>query len=142
MPSEISCGTVLFRKTKDGIKFLLLHYAAGHWDFPKGNQENNEEEHQTAKRELSEETGIAEMDFIGDFKEEVTYFYRKNAEVINKKVAYFLAKTSKEKVTLSYEHIGYSWLGYENALKKLSYGNSKELLKKAQLFLEKNNLLG
>ena len=52
MPKEKSCGAIVFKKEKQGIKYLLLHYEAGHWDFPKGNQEKNKKEEQTAAREI------------------------------------------------------------------------------------------
>ncbi|MFZ5500518.1 MAG: NUDIX domain-containing protein, partial [Candidatus Micrarchaeota archaeon] len=56
MPDEKSCGIVLF--SEDGGRlYLLLHYTAGHWDFPKGHVEADESEAETALRELLEETG-------------------------------------------------------------------------------------
>ena len=39
MLREKSCGAVVFIKKDDEVKFLLLNYAAGHWDFVKGNVE-------------------------------------------------------------------------------------------------------
>ena len=64
MAQEKSCGAVVFKRQKDGTsKYLVLHYGAGHWDFPKGKQEKNENEEQTALREIKEETGIDEIDF-------------------------------------------------------------------------------
>ena len=137
MPKEKSCGAIVFKRQKDGIKYLLLHYEAGHWDFPKGNQEKNEREEQTAAREIKEETGIEDINFVDDFREIIKYFYRKDEEVINKEVVFFLAQASTENVKLSFEHIGYAWLSYENAYKRLTFNNSKELLRKGTYFLNK-----
>lgn len=139
MPTEKSCGSVLFKKKGDGsVKFLLLHYTAGHWDFPKGNQEKNETEEQTAKREIKEETGIEDIELIKGFKEAVKYFYKKGEETIYKEVVFFLAQTMDEKVKLSHEHIGYVWLSYQKAYEKLTYGTSKELLRKGDGYLQGN----
>lgn len=136
MTKERSCGAVVFRKQKDDVKYLLLHYEAGHWDFPKGNQEKNEKEEQTAAREIREETGIEDIDLVDGFKETIKYFYKKGEETVYKEVIFFLAKSSTEHVTLSSEHIGYTWVSYEHGMKKLTYNNAKELLEKADKFLK------
>jgi predicted NUDIX family NTP pyrophosphohydrolase len=41
---EHSCGFVLFRQLEDKRYYLLMHYKAGHWDFPKGQVEEGEDE--------------------------------------------------------------------------------------------------
>ena len=138
MPTEKSCGAVVFKRSKDGIKYLILHYEAGHWDFPKGNQEKNEKGEQTASREIKEETGIENIEFVDGFRETVKYFYKKGEETIYKEVVFFLAESATEHVELSKEHIGYAWMGYEHAYKKLTFNNAKELLEKADKFLKKN----
>ena len=138
MGREKSCGAIVFKRLKDGIKYLLLHYEAGHWDFPKGNQEKNEKDEQTAAREIKEETGIEDIEFVDEFRETINYFYKKGEETIYKEVVFFLAQSTTEHVKLSFEHIGYAWMSYEHAYKKLTFNTAKELLKKANEFLGKN----
>ena len=133
MLDEKSCGTVVFKKNGE-VEYLLLHYGTKHWDFPKGNVEQNESEKDTALRELEEETGISNAKFVGDFKEVVNYSYRRGSAIIDKEVVYFLVLVEDTKVTLSYEHSGYEWLNYEKAIKKLTFENSKTVLKKAHAF--------
>ncbi len=140
MPKEKSCGAIVFKRQKDGIKYLLLHYGAGHWDFPKGKQEKNETEEMAAAREIKEETGIENIELVENFNETVKYFYKKNEKTVYKEVIFFLAETHQEEIKLSSEHIGYAWLGYENAFKKLTFNNAKELLRKANQFLYKTNV--
>ena len=41
------------------------------WDFAKGNIEKNEDELETLKRELKEETGISDFKLIKNFKEKI-----------------------------------------------------------------------
>jgi len=69
-----SAGGVVFRRTERGIRILLLR-AFKNWDFPKGRVETGEEQLDCAKREVEEETGIAELDwpFGEDFKETLPY---------------------------------------------------------------------
>ena len=131
MQHEKSCGAVVFTKKDDGVKFLLLNYAAGHWDFVKGNVEPNESEKQTVVRELQEETGITEAQFIEGFREAIVYFYRRQGVTIHKEVVFFLMESFTDKVELSFEHVGYVWLDYQPALQKLTFKNSRDVLQKA-----------
>ncbi len=135
---EKSCGIVLFRE-KDGINlYLILNYPSGHWDLAKGHVEAGETEHQTAARELLEETGIADIQFIDGFREEISYQYRRNKKISNKQVVFFLAKTNLEEVKLSHEHKGFKWLPYGAAFNTLTFDNAQNLVKKAHLILAKN----
>ena len=134
---EKSAGIVLFRNISNKNEFLLLNYPQGHWDFIKGKVEQNETLHETAIRETKEETGISNIKFIDGFEESVEYDFRFKNEDIHKKVIFFLAKTSEKKISLSHEHSDYLWLGYNDALKKTTFKNAKNVLSKANEFLSK-----
>ena len=141
MFSEKSCGAVVFLKNSDA-KYLLLRYGAGHWDFVKGNVEPNESEKDTVIRELQEETGIVDAQFIDDFREKIEYFYRRQGVTIRKEVIFFLIEAHTEKVTLSFEHVGYTWLNYQPAMEKLTFKNAKDVLQKAHNLLKTQGLIG
>jgi predicted NUDIX family NTP pyrophosphohydrolase len=61
--SKESAGTVLYRKSPDGVEVLLVH-PAGHynrrapWGIPKGQPNPNEALEEAARRETMEETGV------------------------------------------------------------------------------------
>ena len=141
MIHEKSCGTVIFFKNTK-VDFLLLQYAAGHWDFVKGNVEPNESETATVLRELKEETGIVATQTMDGFRERIQYFYRRQGETIQKEVVFYLIQASTQKVELSFEHVGYAWLDYQHALEKLTFKNAKDVLRKAHAFLQKQGLIG
>jgi 8-oxo-dGTP pyrophosphatase MutT (NUDIX family) len=136
MPREISAGAVVFRRAKSAPEFLILHYELGHWDFVKGNIEKGEEEKETVKREVEEETGIKRVRIVEGFRQTIKYFYRWKRENIFKIVIFYLAETRQKKVSLSSEHIGYEWLPYQETVQKLTFRNSKEVLKKAHRFID------
>ena len=136
MPKELSCGAVIFRRTNSEIKYLLLHYGMGHWGFVKGHVEKGESEIDTVVRETKEETGITDLRFIPGFREKITYFYRMNGKTNFKRVIFFLAETRTSDVKLSFEHVGYDWLSFEDAYQRLTFKNSKEVLAKAHKFLK------
>ena len=137
MPLEKSAGAVTFHRKKGVIKYLLLHYQMGHWDFPKGNIEKGEKLEETVRREIKEETGIQKIEFIVGFNEWFKYFYKLKNKNIFKIVTFFLAEAKTETVKISYEHIGYKWLPYREALDQLTFKNAKEVLKKANDCLKK-----
>jgi 8-oxo-dGTP pyrophosphatase MutT (NUDIX family) len=133
MAQEKSCGALVFHEEKGARLFLLLHYAGGHWDFPKGHVETGESEEQTALREIQEETGLGPIEFLPGFREEVSYSFRHNTgEMAEKRVAFFLARSDKKLVRLSDEHIGFAWLPYAAARKKATFENARMLLEKAE----------
>lgn len=142
MPKEKSVGAIIFSKKDFETKFLLLHYNAGHWDFVKGHVEANEKEEQTFWRELAEETGIQknEVVLLPDFRERITYFYKKKNETMFKEVIFFLAESNTQKVTLSKEHKDFAWLAFGQALEKVTFANASHALKKAHDLLQQKNL--
>ena len=135
MGTEKSAGIVLLRNDSGKNEFLLLNYPQGHWDFVKGKVEQNETPHETAIRETKEETGITNIEFIDGFEESVEYDFRFKKENIHKKVIFFLAKTDEKNIKLSHEHNDYLWLEYNDALKKTTFENAKNVLSKANEFL-------
>jgi len=148
MPKEISAGAVIFRKENNKVYYLLLHYGAGHWDFPKGHVEEGEKEEETVRREVAEETGIEDVKVIEGFKELIKYTFRqtyglkdeekKKAPWVFKIVTYYLAETKTKEVKISFEHKGFKWLPYEQALEQLTFKEAKGIFKKANKFLKGN----
>jgi len=135
MREQKSAGIVLFRNTSNKNEFLLLNYPQGHWDFIKGKVEQGETPYETASRETKEETGISDIEFIDGFEESVEYDFRFKNEDIHKKVIFFLAKTNEKKISLSHEHNDFVWLEYDDALKKTTFRNAKNVLSKTNEFL-------
>lgn len=133
---EKSCGIVLFRIEKGERLYLILHYPGGHFDLPKGHVEDKEDEHETAQRELEEETGISEIEFIDGYREQIAYEFKHKKKMTSKEVIFFLAKTEKENVKISFEHTDFHWLPYDGAFNRVTFDNAKNLLKKAEQFLK------
>lgn len=137
MVLEKSAGAIVFRKEKEVLYYLLLHYQAGHWDFPKGNIEKGEKIEETVEREIEEETGIKDIEFVPGFKEKIKYFYKLKNKLIPKTVIFFLAKTKTKDVKLSWEHTDFKWMSYREASDGLTFKTAKEILKKANEFIAK-----
>ena len=137
MLNEKSCGAVVCSRNNSELIYLLLQYEAGHWDFVKGNVEKGETEQETTVRELREETGIADAQFVDNFRQSISYFYKRKGSTVRKEVIFFLMETKTTKIELSFEHVGFEWLTFERAMAKLTFKNARDVLQKANDFLKK-----
>lgn len=141
MPSEKSCGAVIFKRNQNR-KYLLLHYEGGHWDFVKGHVEKNESEIDTTRRETEEEVGITELEFVEGYRQPISYYYKRAGQTVYKEVIFYLIETHSDAVRLSREHVGFDWLSYDRAFERLTYKNAKDTLKKAHEYLDRLQIQG
>lgn len=137
---QVVAGFVVYRKTTDGIKFLLLYRRGNYWNFPKGHFEPGERSIDAALRELEEETGIkkSELRIIPNFRAYERFSFRIGNEHIYDTVILFLAETHKADVKLTpREHSGFAWFLYNDALNVIGkkYGDTRKVLKQARDFL-------
>ncbi len=127
---EKSCGAIIFYKNKQNTKVLLVKNNNGrYWSFPKGHIEDGENEHQTAIREIKEETGLDVVIEKG-FREISEYCpFGK----IRKRVVFFLAQAFTDNVKIQEEEIdSYIWVDLQQARKMCSYDNDLRIIEKAE----------
>ena len=130
---EKSCGAVLFTEQDGGRRYLLVRNRSGFYGFPKGHIEGTENEHETALREIEEETGIREITFLRDFCEINSYLCRAYTK---KRVVLFLAKFAADaEICPSFEIHDYRLLPFDEAVRCLGHRNDQEILRKAEAFL-------
>jgi len=138
MPKEKSVGAAVFKFQEGKPQFLLLHYTAGHWGFPKGHVEANETEEQTLRREIMEETTLTEIEILPGFKQPTHYFFRRGKETVFKEVSFYAVEAKEGAVKLSHEHQGFEWLPFEKAMERLSFKNTKNVLEKVFPLIKKD----
>jgi len=126
---ETSCGVVLVNLGT----VLLLQYPQGHWDFPKGHVEDSDADHfETTRRELCEETGIEDIQFVENFVQRSEYTYHHKGKKHTKQVYWYLAETERITVTLSHEHRGHMWLDWDQAEEQLTHDETRDILQNAR----------
>ena len=134
---ETSCGVVLVNLGS----ILLLQYPQGHWDLPKGHVEKDDDNnYQTEKRELKEETGISELSFIENFEYRTEYQFKHKGKRKSKQVYWYIATTEEISINLSKEHHNYVWLDWELAIEQATHTETKELIKTAYEFMKSAGL--
>ena len=133
MKREKSCGAVIFREENTQRYYLILTSTLGHTTLCKGHVEGAETEHETAVREIMEETGLT-VDFIDGFREVITYSPKPG---VAKDVVFFLARLSGGKLTCQPEEVAeVRFLPFEQALESLTHQSDRDVLQKARAFLE------
>jgi 8-oxo-dGTP pyrophosphatase MutT (NUDIX family) len=134
MKHQKACGAVIFRQDHDVLRFLLIKQKhGGHWGFPKGMMDEGETEQETARREVREETGLA-VKLLEGFRSSVRYSPNRNTV---KEAVFFLAHAPDMPVKCQASEIeGYSWCEMSEAVKLLTFENSRGVLKEAYRVLK------
>lgn len=141
MPVERSAGAIIFREEGGQHFYLLLQYGKRkgggfHWDFPKGHLEKGETTEGAIRREVKEETGLADLEFVAGFRETLRLFFRNpDGKTVLKFVAFRVARTRMAEIRLSLEHIGFAWLPFPEAVEQVTFKNAKQLLMNVEAFL-------
>lgn len=137
---QIVAGFVIYRRTHEGIKYLLLYRRGTYWNFPKGHFEPGEKSLDAALREVSEETGLHKSDLriIPGFRAYEKFYFRVGKQGIYDIVILYLAETRRADIRISpREHSGFAWFTYQDALKAVGskYESTRKVLKQANDYL-------
>jgi 8-oxo-dGTP pyrophosphatase MutT (NUDIX family) len=143
MKKDTSFGIVPIILSERGLpRFLLIHQTVGHWAFPKGHPEENETPIESARRELMEETGVSNIRMLDGYSYIQNYLFEKEGEQIEKTVTFFAGFVEDEKVVVNKDEVqDFEWLCYQDALERLTYEDSKQLVKDVYARLRTEGLL-
>ena len=143
MNKEFSAGAVIFKRVGDKILFLMIYSKRNKiWGFPKGHLEAGETEKEAAEREIKEEIGLDDLNFIEGFKEKVWYETVSKrppfkGERIEKYVTYFLCETKNQDIIVDGREISdYRFLPLNGAEEQIKFRNLDNILRKAYDFLQ------
>lgn len=129
---EKSCGAVIYT-VQNGTRFYLVEQMQkGHVSLCKGHVEQDESEHETAIREIREETGL-EVEFVKGFRKTIAYSPSTDCM---KTVVFFLARAEHTSVRAQEEEVrAIQWLPFEDAVEALTFDSTREILRQADAFL-------
>ncbi len=132
-----AAGYVVYHQGPEGRRFLLLRNADHHtWGFPKGKLDAGEDARAGARRELLEETAIADLEEDAGFACESVYTPRSHGgepddDAPRKRVRYFLGRVAEPDFRMSTEHDAADWMLPEEVLALLTHEDSKRVFREA-----------
>lgn len=129
MKKEKSCGAVIFTQADDGRRYLVIQSVNGHFTLCKGHVEGHENEHETALREIGEETGL-DVEFVENFRRVITYSPYSGC---TKDVVFFLARVTGGELTCQPEEVAdAAFLPIEQALAAITHASDRDVLAAAE----------
>lgn len=132
---EKSCGAVIFAEPDGERLFLLERMRKGHVSLCKGHVEPGETEHETAAREIREETAL-QVRFLDGFRESIQYSPFPGSM---KTVVFFLAHAGATETAPQPDEVSeILWLPEEAALRTLTFDSDADVLRKAAEFLRQS----
>lgn len=119
----------------DRYLFVVVQERSGAYSFPKGHMEGSETEMETARREISEETGLRPA-FVDGFWEMDTYDLKEKPGT-RKQAVYFLAECGNDPMTAQMGEIGkIELLPYKQAMERFDWEGTRRVLAAAYRFLK------
>ena len=132
----VSAGGVVVREAETGPEVVICgRDSDGVWGLPKGTPDEGESLEQAAVREVSEETGL-QVEIVKKIGV-VEYWFVWEGARIHKWVHHYLMRTTGGDTAdhdAEYERV--EWLPVETALRTLTFGNDKRMVRLAQAAVE------
>ncbi|HUC95359.1 MAG TPA: NUDIX domain-containing protein [Candidatus Saccharimonadia bacterium] len=128
---EPTAGGLIFRRSKqnDAIEFLLIQDSKGRWTIPKGHIEPGEKPRETAAREVTEETGLKDMQITG-WLGKIHFRYRRESSLVLMTTEIFLVQALGDTEDIKKEEWmkDVRWLTSSEAIDKIEYDDITKLL--------------
>jgi 8-oxo-dGTP pyrophosphatase MutT (NUDIX family) len=130
----VSAGGVVYRQGDHGIEIVLCgRTPEGLWALPKGTPERGESLHETALREVSEETGLG-VNIVGDLGT-IEYTFARPAQRVRfeKTVYHYLMQPSGSGSVSDHdgEYDRVEWFPAEEALRIMTHRNEAQVVRRA-----------
>lgn len=136
---DVNCFGIIPLKMTDGHWQVLLikHIRGNYWAFPKGHGEPGEDSHQSASRELEEETGLSIKKYLSDEAILEHYNFVSRGVQIHKTVTYFIAEVEGELSLQKEEIMDAKWTLLSQVEAEITFPEGKKLCRRVlQLICE------
>lgn len=120
MSATIKTGAIIALSTSLDDFLLLFRSKQQDWTFPKGHVEQGETAREAILREVREETGLADVQIIGELPD-FAYEHKKEGMVITKMFLILALNPGELRPEFSGDNL--EWASVDEVKKKLSYEN-------------------
>jgi len=127
---EPTAGGVVYRKNANGgVEILLIQDAKDRWTVPKGHIEEGETAKETAGREITEETGLKNLN-VTVWLGKINFQYRRQQSLVLMTTEIFLVHAFKDSDALIPEDWmnGIKWFSANDALEKIEYDDIGKII--------------
>ena len=128
---EPTSGGIVFRFTKDkkDIEILLIQDSKERWTIPKGHIEPGETAKVTARREIEEETGLANISVL-TWLGKIHFKYRRADKLVLMTTQVYLVQAMDNRETPTPEKWmkGIRWFSFTDALEAIEYEDIEKLM--------------
>lgn len=133
---EHSAGGVVIRTVAGAHHVLVIRDPYDNWGLPKGHLERGESAAAAALREVHEETGLAGVE-LGPELGSIDWYFRAEGHAVHKFCTFFLMRSEVgEPVPQRSEGISAClWVPLDDALRKIAYDNTREMIARAAVHL-------
>ncbi len=136
MQTQYSSRVIIYYKKNKQILFLIVQDLYEQWDFPIGLVTEHKPRPENIKQKLINDLGSKSLEFIPGFQEIKNITLTFEAELIHKRIIWYLVKSKYKKTHTSKKYIRYKWCSIKQAQKIIKVNYTKEILKKADQFLK------
>ncbi|MDD5634432.1 MAG: NUDIX hydrolase [Candidatus Omnitrophica bacterium] len=139
MEKQFAAGGVVIKRNGKDLRVLLIKDGYGHWTWPKGHIERGETPELAAVREVGEETGLKNCRILQEIGRQEYYFTLGSKRIFKTVHIYLMELTGEDKLIVQTAEIQEAaWFGEKEALDKVEYPGSRELVEKGiRIFREK-----
>ncbi len=131
---------MVYERQGGAVRILILQHEAGKWMLPKGTIEPGEAAEAVALREVHEEAGLSNVRVVGDLgQERYSFYWRTEGAFYDKTVHYFLLEFLGGQETRPQREEGFvaaEWVSFDEALARIKYKETREIVRRAQIALE------
>jgi len=128
---EPTAGGIVFRMTEDSkdIEILLIQDSKNRWTIPKGHIEPGETARQTAIREISEESGLKNVELL-TWLGKIHFKYRRLDKLVLMTTQIYLVRALDDKEILTKEKWmnGIRWFKFGDALDAIEYEDIEKIM--------------
>ena len=129
---ETSAGGVVFHVVDTRPHYLLIRDSYQNWGLPKGHVEQGEAPETAAVREVSEETGLADLVVHGAI-DQIDWYFKFRGQLVHKVCFFFLMEAADTSTSPQRDEgiTACRWLAFDEAEALISYANARDVLRRA-----------